>query len=104
MKGGAEIAVQGMRMLLQKVCLHEDMKDYVCLSLDFKNAFNNVLRNVMLDLIKKHPAKIYPWAVLGYGEHSKLFYGSSVITLYLLHAILLLQTTLILLLIQYAYK
>ena len=78
-KGGAEIAVHGMRMLLQKICLHEDMKDYVSLSLDFKNAFNNVLRSVMLGLIKKHHPNIYPWVVLGYGEHSKLFYGSSVI-------------------------
>ena len=33
----------------------------------------------MLVLVKKYHPNLYPWAVLGYGDHSKLFYGSSII-------------------------
>jgi len=69
-KGGAEAAAHATRRYLQ------DMpSDHILLKLDFKNAFNSMRRNVILESVGIHFPEFLPFATATYGIDSTLHFG-----------------------------
>ena len=68
---GAESAVHAIRSYIQ----NEESTGKVILKVDFKNAFNQISRNVALRKIKNAVPDIYPFIYQCYPKSSSLFYG-----------------------------
>ena len=72
---GAEAAVHALRSYLE----NPETKDKVLLKIDFKNAFNMIRRDKILDLVKKKLPKIYNFVYQEYAEKTSLRFGSEII-------------------------
>ena len=68
---GGESAVHAVRSYVES----DSVQDQVLLKIDFKNAFNSVRRDVVLQLVKEILPEIYPFIHQCYGEKSNLFFG-----------------------------
>ena len=75
-KLGAEIAAHSFRNLIER---DDNPKCTVLLKLDFKNAFNSLNRETMLNHVYSNRPELYNYTHCAYGKPSYLFYGSSVI-------------------------
>ena len=75
-KRGAEIPAHSFRNLIER---DDDPKCTVLLKLDFKNAFNSLNRETMLNHVYSNRTILYNHTHCAYGKPSYLFYGSSVI-------------------------
>jgi len=69
-RGGAEAAVHATRQYLNNL-----EPDHAVVKLDFKNAFNSVRRDKMLDAVQVLAPKIYPFVHCVYSSPSSLFWG-----------------------------
>ena len=70
MPKGAEGAVHALRAYIENPAI----QDKVVLKIDFKNAYNTIRRDVMLNKIKKKLPKIYNYVYQCYSRPSNLFY------------------------------
>ena len=68
---GAEIAVHTLRRYVRS----NDDIDKIVLKLDFKNAFNSIRRDKVLDKIKEHIPGLYPMIWQSYAGISNLYVG-----------------------------
>ena len=68
---GAEAAVHAVRAYIQS----STAKNKILLKIDFKNAFNQVRRDVMLRLVESNAPEIYPYVYQCYNKESDLFFG-----------------------------
>ena len=75
-KRGAEIAAHSFRKLIER---DDNPKCTVLLKLDFKNAFNSLNRETMLNHVYSNRPELYNYTHCAYGKPNYLFYGSSVI-------------------------
>ena len=73
-RGGAEAAVHAARSFLQNLSTGE-----VLLKLDFKNAFNSIRRDKMLEAVKDLAPEIYPLVHSTYSTPSSLVWGDHTI-------------------------
>ena len=71
---GAEAAAHAARSYLQHA-----QADRLLLKLDFKNAFNCLRRDKMLEAVQKVAPELYPFVHSAYEKPSSLFYGDSVL-------------------------
>ena len=69
---GAEAAVHAVRAYVT----NPNLTDKVLLKIDFRNAFNQVRRDVILNQVKKHTPEIFNYVYQSYSEKFCLFYGS----------------------------
>ena len=72
---GAEIAAHVFRNLIE----NEQNPENVILKNDFKNAFNSLKRDKILDTVFRKRRQIYNYTHSGYTESSHLFFGEKVI-------------------------
>ena len=72
---GAEIAAHVFRNLLE----NEQNPENVILKMDFKNAFNSVKRDKILDTVFRKRRQIYNYTHSAYSETSHLFLGDKII-------------------------
>ena len=75
-KRGAEIAAHSFRNLIE---LDDNPKCTVLFKLDFRNAFNSLNRETMLNHVYSNRPKSYNCTHCAYSKPSYLFYGSCVI-------------------------
>ena len=75
-KRGAEIAAHSFRMPIER---DDNPKRTVLLKLDFKNNFNSLNRETMLNHVYSNRPELYNYTNRAYIEHSYFFYRSSVI-------------------------
>ena len=75
-KRGAEKAAHLFRNLNER---DDNPKCTVLLKLDFKNAFNSLNRETMLNHVYSNRPELYNYTHCAYGKPSYIFYGSSVI-------------------------
>ena len=68
---GVESAVHAVRAYIK----NEKVSDKVLLKIDFKKAFNQVSRDVILRKVKALVPEIYPFIFQSYASSSTLFYG-----------------------------
>ena len=54
-------------------------EDFVMVKIDFRNAFNSISREKLLDTVKVNSPAIYNYTVLAYATPSYLFFASFVI-------------------------
>ena len=73
---GAEIAAHSFRNLIER---DDNPKCSVRIKLDFKNAFNSLNRETMLNHVYSNRPELYNYTHCAYNEPCNLFYGSSVI-------------------------
>ncbi len=71
-----EAILHGINRLLE---CQELMDTSTIIFADFKNAFNSIDRQVMLDEVRSKFPDIFPWVQYSYGCHAKLFIGSATI-------------------------
>ena len=74
--GVEAILLHGINRLLE---CQELMDTSTIIFADFKNAFNSIDRQVMLDEVRSKFPDIFPWVQYSYGCHAKLFIGSATI-------------------------
>ena len=72
---GAEAAVHAARLFLDNLQPSE-----VILKLDFKNAFNSIQRDKMLNAVKSLVPELTPFVHSAYGEPSTLFWGQQTLS------------------------
>ena len=72
---GAEAAVHALRSYLE----NPENKDKVLLKIDFKNAFNMIRRDKILNLVKKKLPNIYNFVYQEYAEKTSLRFGGEII-------------------------
>ena len=70
-KGGCEAAVHSARLYLDNL-----LEDHAILKLDFKNTFNSVRRDTMLEAVHDLALAIFPFVHTAYSMPSSLFWGS----------------------------
>ena len=75
MPKGAEGAVHALRAYIENPAI----QDKVVLKIDFKNAYNTIRRDVMLNKIKKKLPKIYNYVYQCYSRPSNLFYDKEIL-------------------------
>ncbi|XP_055339287.1 uncharacterized protein LOC129588896 [Paramacrobiotus metropolitanus] len=75
-RGGAEAIVHGTRQFINEN--PEITKAIV--KVDFRNAFNTVSREVVLDAVKSHFPEYFAFFQSAYGHHSSLFIGEHVMS------------------------
>ena len=73
-KGGAEAAAHATRRYLQELSPNS-----VIAKLDFKNAFNSIRRDVVIDEVQSFFPDMLRFVVACYGEPSHLFFGDHII-------------------------
>ena len=73
---GTEIAAHSFRDLIER---DDNSKCTVLIKLDFKNAFNSLNRETMLNHVYSNRPALYNFTHCAYSKRSNLFYGSSVI-------------------------
>ena len=69
---GAEAAVHAIRAYVKS----PEMINKVLLKIDMKNAFNQVRRDVILELVKEHTPEIFQYVYQCYSKTTSLFFGS----------------------------
>ena len=69
---GAEAAVHAIRAFVTS----HTSRNKVLLKIDFKNAFNQVRRDVILNQVKINTPEIYQFVYQSYSEKSNLYFGS----------------------------
>ena len=69
---GAEAAVHAVRAYVT----NPNLSDKVLLKIDFKNTFNQVRRDVILNQVKIHTPEIFNYVYQSYSDKSSLFYGN----------------------------
>jgi len=74
-QGGAEIGVHATRRFLENM-----IPGQVFIKIDFKNAFNNIWRNSMLEAVKNHFLQLLPFVLSSYSESSELRFGPHTIS------------------------
>ena len=72
---GAEAAAHSARRYLAN--LHPD---HVILKLDFKNAFNSIRRDKMLEAVKLHTPELFPFIYSCYSTSSSLYFHDTIIS------------------------
>ena len=72
---GAEAAAHSARRYLAN--LHPD---HVILKLDFKNAFNSIRRDKMLEIAKLHTPELFPFIYSCYSASSSLYFHDTIIS------------------------
>ena len=72
---GAEIGVHTLRQYITSK--HET--DKVILKIDYKNAFNSIRRDKVLEKVKQYVPSIYPMVWQAYSKPSKLFFNDEVL-------------------------
>ena len=72
---GAEIAAHVFRNLIE----NEQNPENVILKMDFKNAFNSLKRDKILDTVFRKRRQIFNYTHSAYSESSHLFFGEIVI-------------------------
>lgn len=77
-RGGCEIAVHAAQTFLEN---NRDDDNVATVLFDFKNAYNNVFRELMLQAFKKHFPELYNWVKFRYGQEGAcdLFLGEFLI-------------------------
>ena len=73
-KGGVEAAVHATRLYIDNL-----QPNHAILKLDFKNAFNSVRRDKMLEAVQSLAPDIYPFVHSAYSSPSSLFWGDKVL-------------------------
>ena len=73
---GGERIIHRMRAQL---LLHEDDPDWVTFKVDLRNAFNEVSRARILELVSAHCPALYAWVAWSYRENSQLVFHDDVI-------------------------
>ena len=74
-KGGAEAIIHAAKTLFHDDSI--DDSDKWVLQVDFRNAFNGISRQRMLEEVRAHCPKAAAWADFSYASHSHLFFGDS---------------------------
>ena len=74
--GGCESAVHATRRFMESM-----PNKFIIAKLDFTNAFNNLRRDAMLEVVDKTVPEIYKFCHLSYSQPTKLRYGSRLILL-----------------------
>ena len=69
-KGGTEIIVHSIRLLLQH---HQQNKDFVVFQADFRNAFNTISRNEFMKIIQQEFPELYPYVYTCYAFSPPLY-------------------------------
>ena len=69
-RGGAEAAVHAARCFLSSM-----PSDHAMVKLDFKNAFNSIRRDKMLEACLRFAPDVYPFVFSAYSSPSNLFWG-----------------------------
>ena len=69
-RGGAEAAVHATRQYLNSL-----QSNHAVVKLDFRNAFNSIHRDSMLDAVRDMAPEIYPFVHSTYSSPSSLFWG-----------------------------
>ena len=72
---GAEVAAHSARLYLAN--LHPER---VILKLDFKNAFNSIRRDKMLQTAKLHTPELFPFICSCYSTSSSLYFHDTIIS------------------------
>ena len=72
-RGGAEAAVHAARLYLQ------DLQHRCVLKLDFRNAFNTLRRDKMLQAVQNFAPDLLPFVHLSYSSSSSLFWSDKII-------------------------
>ncbi len=75
MKRGAEVAAH----LFRNLCETDNPKDHVILKLDFKNAFNSLNRETMLNSVFEKRRELYRYTHAAYSKPTYLQYDNSII-------------------------
>ena len=73
-KSGTELAILVQRILWER---YKDEKEIAFLQIDFKNAFNYLLRSWMRQSIKYYSPDIIPFFDIIYKQYSKIYYSES---------------------------
>jgi len=74
-KGGAEAAVHATRRYLQQMS-----EGNILAKLDFKNAFNSLSRNAMLEAVADYAPDIYHFCYSAYSSPSILSFGNHIVS------------------------
>lgn len=74
-KAGCEAVLHGTRTFLDL----NSGSSKILLKVDFKNAFNSIERDEMLNSIKEKTPKLFPFLWQCYSSYSLLFYGDDII-------------------------
>ena len=72
--GGCEAAVHATRQFTMSM-----PNNRVLVKLDFKNAYNSVHRDTILEMVAKEIPELYPYCYLAYGARSSLKFGETII-------------------------
>jgi hypothetical protein len=75
-KGGMEAAVHAARLYLQEMSL----SPCAVIKLDYKNAFNSLRRDSMLEAVHTALPEAYAFIHASYSSPSNLFYGSDILS------------------------
>ena len=73
---GVEAAVHTTRSWVER---HGQQNDHVLLKLDFRNAFNEVSRQTVLDIVQAHFPALARWATWCYQHPSSLYFGGRMV-------------------------
>ena len=69
---GVETIVHGLSMCVEE---HGNDNDSVVMKIDFRNAFNLVSRQALLEECREHFYELFQWAAWCYGDHPLLLSG-----------------------------
>ena len=75
-KSGSEVLIHQVDLLYRA---GKNMKNFVILKIDWKNAFNNIDRQLFLDAIYEHFPEIYNYIASMYGVKGRLKFGNNFI-------------------------
>ena len=72
---GTEKVVHQIHDLISE---HWDNDDFAFMKVDYKNAFNSVSRQLVINECQKHFPELIPWVMYCYGRHPKLWHSSGI--------------------------
>jgi len=70
--GGAEAIIHSANRFLQS---HSTSLNYTIATIDFKNAFNSINRNLIFDSISSNFPVLLPWVLSTYGSPARLYFN-----------------------------
>ena len=79
-RGGCEALVHAFRQYSTSVSQNQSLSTHVAVKLNIKNAFNSILRKIVLSEILKRCPEIYPIAWQAYSTSTPLFIGDHIIS------------------------
>jgi len=74
-QGGAEIGVHATRRFVENM-----IPGQVFIKIDFKNAFNNIRKDSMLEAVQNHFPQLLPFVLSSYSQTSELWFGPHTIS------------------------